>query len=66
MELVVSYIICDKASISLLSKLQGISVFDLIKYREVLLPNASKIDFNSPSFHVDLQAILQEPFFMTF
>ena len=54
MELVVSQIICDKASISLFSKPQRISVLDLIKYREVLLPNASKIDFKSSPFHVDL------------
>ena len=54
MELVVSHIICDKASISLLSKLQWASVFDFIKYREVVLPNASKIDLNPSPFHVDL------------
>ena len=54
------------SSISLFAKLQWISVFYVIKFREVVLPNASKIDFNSSSFHVDLWAILQEPFFMTF
>ena len=48
------------SSISLFAKLQWISVFYLIKFREVVLPNASKIDFNS-SFHVDLWAILQDP-----
>ena len=55
-----------QASTSLFSKLEWISVFDLIKYKEVVLPNASKIDFNSSPFYVDLWAILQEPFFMTF
>ena len=54
------------SSISLFAKLQWISVFYVIKFREVVLPNASKMDFNSSSFHVDLWAILQEPFFMTF
>ena len=44
----------SQASISLFSKLQWISVYCLIKYREVVLPNASKIDYNSSPFHVDL------------
>ena len=30
-----------------------------------MLPNVSKIDFNSSAFHVDLWAVLQEPLFMT-
>ena len=34
------------SSISLFAKLQWISVFYLIKFREVVLPNGSKIDFN--------------------
>ena len=54
------------SSISLFSKLQWISFFYLIKFMEVVFPNASKIDFNSSPFHVDLWAILKEPFFMTF
>ena len=35
--------------------------FSLIR----VLPNASKIDFNSSLFHVDLWAVLQEPLSMT-
>ena len=37
------------------------SIFSLIR----VLPNASKMDFNSSPFHVNLWAILQEPLFMT-
>ena len=39
--------------------------FTLIGALIRVLPNASKIDFNSTPFHVDLRAVLQEPVSMT-